>query len=96
MKISLIIPVYYNEENLRPLYADLEEKFVEKIDCDYEIVMVNDGSKDASYEVMKELADKTKAITVEQDRRKTNVLQVFEMLMTTFPKMKVILPGGVR
>ena len=58
MKISLIIPVYYNEENLRPLYADLEEKFVEKIDCDYEIVMVNDGSKDASYEVMKELAEK--------------------------------------
>ena len=44
---------------------------------------------------MKELADKTKAITVEQDRRKTDVLQVFEMLMTTFPKMTVILPGGV-
>ncbi len=57
MKVSLIIPVYYNEDNLRPLYADLKEKFIDKIDYNYEIVMVNDGSKDMSYEVMKELAE---------------------------------------
>ena len=56
MKVSLVIPVYYNEDNLRPLYDDLKEKFINKIDYDYEIVMVNDGSKDKSYEVMKELA----------------------------------------
>lgn len=56
MKVSLVIPVYYNEDNLRPLYADLKEKFIDKIDYDYEIVMVNDGSKDRSYEVMQELA----------------------------------------
>ena len=40
MKVSLIIPVYYNEDNLRPLYADLKEKFIDKIDYEYEIVMV--------------------------------------------------------
>lgn len=56
MKVSLIIPVYFNEENLRPLYADIKEKFINKIDYDYEIVMVNDGSKDKSYEIMQELA----------------------------------------
>ena len=56
MKVSIIIPVYYNEENLRPLYADLKEKFIDKIDYEYEIVMVNDGSKDKSYEVMQALA----------------------------------------
>lgn len=58
MKVSIVIPVYYNEDNLRPLYDDLKEKFIEKIDYEYEIVMVNDGSKDKSYEVMKEIADK--------------------------------------
>lgn len=58
MKVSLVIPVYYNEDNLRPLYADLKEKFIDKIDYDYEIVMVDDGSKDKSYEVMCELAEK--------------------------------------
>ena len=56
MKVSLVIPVYYNEENLKPLYKDIKEKFIDKIDYDYEIVMVNDGSQDESYSVMKELA----------------------------------------
>ena len=57
MKVSLIIPVYYNEANLRPLYADIKEKFIDKIDYDYEIIMVNDGSKDNSYQVICELAE---------------------------------------
>lgn len=56
MKVSIVIPVYYNEDNLRPLYKDIKEKFIDIIDYDYEIVMVNDGSKDKSYEVMQELA----------------------------------------
>ena len=64
MKVSLIIPVYYNEDNLRPLYDDLKEKFIDKIDYDYEIVMVNDSSKDKSYDVMKELAKKDKNIKI--------------------------------
>ncbi len=58
MKVSLVIPVYYNEENLRTLYDDIKEKFIDVIDYDYEIVMVNDGSKDKSFEVMEELAKK--------------------------------------
>lgn len=54
-KISIIIPVYYNEDNLIPLYEDIREKFINKIDYDYEIIMVDDGSKDNSIEVMKKL-----------------------------------------
>lgn len=64
MKVSLVIPVYYNQDNLRPLYADLKEKFIDKIDYDYEIIMVNDGSKDKSYEVMQELAKKDDNIKI--------------------------------
>ena len=56
-KISIIVSVYYNEENLLPLYADLKEKVVNHLGQDsYEIVMVDDGSKDRSYEVMEQLA----------------------------------------
>lgn len=58
MKVSLIVPVYYNEDNLFPLYDDLKEKFIDKIDYDYEIVMVNDGSGDGSYRVMQDIASK--------------------------------------
>lgn len=64
MKVSVVIPVYYNEDNLRPLYADLKEKFINKIDYEYEIVMVNDGSKDKSYEVMQELAKEDSNIKI--------------------------------
>lgn len=56
MKLSIIIPVYYNEENLKPLYADLQEKILSVIDYDYEILFVDDGSGDKSYAVMQDLA----------------------------------------
>lgn len=58
MKVSLVIPIYYNEENLLPLYEDLYENFIRKINYEYEIVMVNDGSQDGSWKVMQELAQK--------------------------------------
>lgn len=64
MKVSIVIPVYYNEDNLKLLYEDLQEKFIKKIDYDYEIVMVNDGSKDGSYSVMKELANRDNNIKI--------------------------------
>ena len=41
MKLSIVIPVYYNEENLFSLYADIKEKIIDKINYEYEIVMVN-------------------------------------------------------
>lgn len=57
-KLSIVIPVYFNEENLRPLYEDLKKEVFNVIQCDYEIVMVNDGSTDDSLKVMRELATK--------------------------------------
>lgn len=57
-KISIVIPVYYNEGNLRSLYEDLKKTVFEKIDYDYEIVFVNDGSLDNSLSVMRELAER--------------------------------------
>ena len=32
MKVSIVIPVYYNEDNLIPLYKDIKEKFIDAID----------------------------------------------------------------
>lgn len=64
MKVSIVIPVYFNQDNLLPLYDDLREKFITKIDYEYEIVMVNDGSKDESFQVMKDLAEKDPNIRI--------------------------------
>lgn len=64
MKVSIVIPVYYNQDNLIPLYDDIKAKIIDVIDYDYEIVMVNDGSKDNSYQVMQELAAKDNNIKI--------------------------------
>ena len=64
MKLSIIIPVYYNEDNLQPLYADMKKKIIDLIDFGYEIVFVNDGSKDRSYEVMQEIAKQDENVKI--------------------------------
>lgn len=56
-KLSVVIPVYYNEGNLLPLYEDLREKLLSQIDFDYELVFVDDGSGDNSFAVLKTIAD---------------------------------------
>ncbi len=55
-KISIIIPVYYNSDTLMLLYEDMKEKILGRLG-DYEIVMVDDGSEDESWEVMNRIRD---------------------------------------
>lgn len=57
-KLSIVIPVYFNEKNLIPLYEDIKQKIIDVIDFEYELVMVDDGSQDKSWQVIQELADK--------------------------------------
>lgn len=55
-KVSIVIPVYYNQDNLYPLYEDMKTKLLEKAEFDYELVFVDDGSKDNSWAVLQDLA----------------------------------------
>lgn len=53
-KISIIIPVYYNGDTLKLLYEDMKQKILGKLG-DYEIVFVDDGSGDDSWQIMRQL-----------------------------------------
>lgn len=64
MKISIVIPVYFNENNLKPLYKDICEKLFIHTEYEWELVMVNDGSQDKSYSVMQDLAKLDKRIRI--------------------------------
>lgn len=55
--ISIIVPCYNEQESL-PIFYEEITSVMKKIDADYEILLVNDGSKDNTLKVMKELADK--------------------------------------
>lgn len=54
-KISVVIPLFNEEESIRPLYNDLK-KTLKNISCDHEIIFVDDGSTDKSLHVIKDLA----------------------------------------
>lgn len=46
-ELSIVIPVYNEENNLTPLYARLRQE-AEKLNRSYEIIIINDGSTDGT------------------------------------------------
>ena len=57
-KVSIIVPIYYNELNIPHLYEQMKEKILSRTDFEAEIVCVDDGSKDGSYKALLELREK--------------------------------------
>jgi polyisoprenyl-phosphate glycosyltransferase len=55
--ISVIIPVFNEELNIGSLYKRIKDVFA-KIDVNHELIFVNDDSRDASLNIVKELAIK--------------------------------------
>lgn len=63
MRLSLVIPIYNEEEVLPVLVASLRP-VLEPIGCDYEIVFVDDGSRDGSRAILESLAESDPRIKV--------------------------------
>ena len=55
-KISIVVPVYYNSDTLMDLYEDMKAKILGVIG-DYELVFVDDGSGDNSWEIMGQIQE---------------------------------------
>ena len=68
MDLSIVVPVYNEEENIQYLYDQLTE-VLEPLHLEYEIICADDGSKDRSFELLKELARKDPRIKVLRFRR---------------------------
>ena len=64
MKLSIIVPVYYNADTLELMYSDLKRKVLDVLDFEYELIFVNDGSKDDSLLVLKKLKKQDSQIKV--------------------------------
>ena len=56
MDVSFVIPVFNEEGDLRQLHSEITE-VMGKTGLSYEIFFINDGSKDTSWEIIKDLAD---------------------------------------
>ncbi|MBU0952478.1 MAG: glycosyltransferase family 2 protein [Elusimicrobia bacterium] len=59
--LSIIIPVYNEEDNIKRLYLELKE-VIEKIDYKTDVVFVDDSSKDRTCDVLDEIAKEDKKI----------------------------------
>ena len=62
-KISVTIPVFNEENNLLPLYQRLIKVLIQ-IDCDFEIIFINDGSSDKSRDILDQIAGKDTRVKV--------------------------------
>lgn len=64
MLISYVIPVCNEEKGFVKFYNDLLMPEIQKTKKDYEIILVNDGSKDKSLEILQGLAEADKHVKV--------------------------------
>src|SRR3954447_21771068 len=66
--LSVVIPIKDERDNLRPLHERLT-RALDPLGFDYEILFIDDGSADRSYEVLEELAARDRRVKVVSFRR---------------------------
>lgn len=66
--LSIVIPVYNEENNLRPLYSELTQ-VLRQLNQSYEIIYIDDGSTDKSFEILSAIHTEDKLVKVIQFRR---------------------------
>ena len=63
-KISLVIPMYYEEQVAEECYKRVSKVLKGLKDYDYEIIFVNGGSKDKTLPILEKIADKDKKVKI--------------------------------
>jgi len=76
-QVSVIIPVYNEEENINILLGELTG-VMKGMKKDYEVILVDDGSTDRSFQVMEEMARKDRRITVIRFKRNAGQTAAFD------------------
>ena len=68
IRYSIVVPFYNEQENIPPLYVKLTE-VMDAIGERYELVFVDDGSKDKSFKVLSDIYEHDPRVNVVQLRR---------------------------
>ena len=66
--LSVVVPCYNEEENIKNFYTELT-KTLNKLDYDYEIIFVDDGSHDSTWNEIKNISgsDSVKAVSLSRN-----------------------------
>ncbi len=63
MLLSIVLPVY-NEQEVLPSLFQVLPAVLKKIDCDYELIFIDDGSRDATRSILNAAAEQDKRVKV--------------------------------
>jgi len=75
--ISIVIPVYNEEQNIKPLYSKLKKAIENWNIKDYEIIFIDDGSTDKTYDELTLIKnEKVNLIKLKNNAGKTNALML--------------------
>ena len=82
-KVSIVIPVYFNEESLDDLFKELEalEDNLRKRNYLLELVFVDDCSTDNSYELLQKKITQIKTVSKNINFLLLNNLNVFQKII---------------
>ena len=75
--VSIVIPCYNEEKNIPILYDELK-RVLDPAPFDYEVIMVEDGSKDCTWQELLRLADKDKRGKLLQHGRNMGMTQGYQ------------------
>jgi len=64
MLISIIAPMYNEEENVERTFSEIEKEMKKFPQLDYEVLFVDDGSTDNSFNIARDIAGKNKRLKV--------------------------------
>lgn len=72
-KLSAIIPLYNEEQNVKPMYVELKEALEELVNIkkikSYEIIFINDDSKDSTQKNLEDMKKTESSVKIIQFRR---------------------------
>ena len=63
-KISVVVPMYYEEEMVNACYSELKKTLTSLKKYEYELIFVNDGSKDKTLELLEKIAKTDKTVKI--------------------------------
>ena len=68
MHLSVIIPIFNEEKNIRPMFDELKE-VLNGLECESEIIFIDDGSSDGSLQLLEDVASQESEVVVVSFRR---------------------------
>ncbi|MCJ7664399.1 MAG: glycosyltransferase family 2 protein [Desulfobacterales bacterium] len=75
--LSIVIPIYNEQDSIKPLIAELRE-VLNGLNKSYEIIFVDDGSRDRSFEILKAAAAHDPQVRVIRFRRNAGQTAAFD------------------